>query len=125
MLPAMAKTYDPRRNIEAVSHFLEVVNAPDEPEESAPALARPSTSSAAAIELLRTLRDQGSAPLDEAMYRSHLDVLTFSEALTRMQRAGLVDLLEGTAGKHEMLTLTPDGQRVARLVDSLPSAHAV
>lgn len=117
LLPSrvMDSARDPARNIAAVTHFLELVNGSEV--EHPVSQDAPHSGSDAAESLLRALSAGGSLPLDEGLRHTGLSLLDFSDVLNRMRKAGLIALVPSATSDAELLTLTEDGARFARLVE--------
>lgn len=117
--------YDLQQNVDAVTHFLDVLNSPNEEEASQGSSASEGVSlsqsaSAAAIGVLRLLQEREPLPLDEVVAESDAPLLDVTEAISRLSKSGAVESRE--AGGKEVLSLTEHGQHLAQAVSQGPFA---
>lgn len=111
--------YDLQQNVDAVTHFLDVLNSPREAVESessaSESVALSQSASAAAIGVLRLLQERETMPLADVVTASDAPLLDVTEAISRLSKSGVLETRQDPDGK-EALSLTEHGQHLAEAV---------
>jgi len=105
---------DLSQNVDAVTHFLDVLNAP--PTQSTEAAPLGPIASGAAVRILKTLEGADEMSFDDLVQRDRGSLVDVGEAIVRLAKSELIGSHQQEDGR-EVFSLTEDGRRLAAIVD--------